>query len=148
MLQKLIDDLRGSADSLVRLASLAVAVAFCLFIAVAFLCAAAFVYVLQHYGLLEACLAGAGVFLLAGIIGVIGYAVKRKKARREEAVRRAQAAKSSMQATLTDPMVLAVGLQAIRTIGFRRLIPLLAIGGVAIGLLARRGHPDQTPDAE
>ena len=66
----------------------------------------------------------------------------------EEAVRRAQAAKSSMQATLTDPMVLAVGLQAIRTIGFRRLVPLLAIGGVAIGLLARRGHPDETPDAE
>lgn len=148
MLQKLIDDLRGSADSLVRLASLAVAIAICLFITVAFLCAAAFVYVLQHYGLLEACLAGAGVFLIASAIGAVCYAAKRKKAKREEVVRQAQAAKSSMQAALTDPMVLAVGLQAIRTIGFRRLIPLLAIGGVAIGLLARRGHPDQAPDPE
>ncbi len=148
MLQKMIDDLRDSAGSLARLTSLAIAIAVCLFITIAFLCAAAFVYVLQQYGPIQACLVGAGVFLIASALGAIGYAVKKKQIQREEAARRAQAAKSSMQAALTDPMLLAVGLQALRTIGFRRLVPLLAIGGVAIGLLARRGHPDRTSDPE
>jgi hypothetical protein len=43
-----------------------------------------------------------------------------------------------MQTALSDPMVLAAGLQIVRTIGIKRIIPLLALGGVAFGLMAHR----------
>ena len=64
MLQRLIDDVKQSTGSALRLTSLAAAAAIALFITLAFLCAAAFVYVLQHYGPVEACLAGAALFLV------------------------------------------------------------------------------------
>jgi hypothetical protein len=141
MLQKFIDDLRETAGSALRLTSLAAAVALCLFITVCFLCAAAFVFVLERYGLLEACFAGAGVFFVATLVAAVCYALRKREIRR----RQAQAAKSSMQAALTDPMTLAVGLQIVRTVGVRRMLPLLAIGGIALGLLANSRRPPADP---
>lgn len=139
MLQKLIDDIKDSTGSALRLTSLATAVAVCLFITTAFLCAAAFVFVLERYGLLQACLAGAAVFFVPAMLAAICYALKKREIRR----RPVQAAKSSMQTALSDPMVLAVGLQLIRSIGFKKLIPLLAIGGVALGLLSQHNKSDE-----
>jgi hypothetical protein len=141
MLQKFIDDLRETAGSALRLTSLAAAVALCLFITVCFLCAAAFVFVLERYGLLEACFAGAGVFFVATLVAAVCYALRKREIRRKQA----QAAKSSMQAALTDPMTLAVGLQIVRTVGVRRMLPLLAIGGIALGLLANSRRPPADP---
>jgi hypothetical protein len=47
---------------------------------------------------------------------------------------------------LADPMVVAAGLQLVRAIGIKKLIPLLAVGGLALGLMANRSHAaDQTP---
>ena len=40
---------------------------------------------------------------------------------------------------LTDPMVLATGLQIVRAIGVKRLIPIIAVAGLALGLMASRG---------
>ncbi|MCC8942867.1 hypothetical protein H8A99_42290, partial [Bradyrhizobium sp. Arg68] len=68
MLQRLINDVKDSAGSALRLTSLAGAAAIALFIAIAFLCAAAFVFVLQHYGPVEACLAGAALFFVVTLI--------------------------------------------------------------------------------
>lgn len=144
MLQKIIDDIRDSAGATLRLTSLAAAMAFCLFVTVAFLCAAAFVFVLDRYGLLEACLAGAAVFFLAAILAAICYAHQKRQIERKPAA----PAKSSLQTALSDPMMLAVALQAVRTIGFKRLIPLLAIGGIALGLLAKGHQEPQTPKPE
>lgn len=73
MLQRLIDDVKQSTGSALRLTSLAAAAAIALFITLAFLCAAAFVYVLQHYGPVEACLAGAALFLVVTLIVVAVY---------------------------------------------------------------------------
>src|SRR3981081_252380 len=68
MFQRLADDLKDSTGTALRLTSLAAAAALALFITTSFLCAAAFVFMLQRYGLVEACLAGAGVFfIVAGI---------------------------------------------------------------------------------
>jgi thiamine monophosphate synthase len=39
-------------------------------------------------------------------------------------------------------MVLAAGLQIVRTIGLKRIIPLVAIGGIALGLMANRRAAD------
>ncbi len=35
-------------------------------------------------------------------------------------------------------MLLAAGLQSVRTIGLKRIFPLIAIGGIALGLMASR----------
>jgi hypothetical protein len=142
MLQKFMDDFRESTGSALRLTSLAVAVAVSLFITTSFLCAAAFVFVLQKYGLLQACLAGAGVFFVATMLAAICYAVRKRQIRRKPV----EAAKSTMQSALSDPMVLAAGLQIVRTIGLKRVIPLVAIGGIALGLLATRRQTEEQPE--
>jgi hypothetical protein len=59
MLQRFIDDFKDSAGSALRLTSLAMAAAMALLVTTAFLCAAAFVFVLQNYGPVQACLTGA-----------------------------------------------------------------------------------------
>lgn len=138
MFQKFMDDVRESTGSALRLTSLALAVAVSLFITIAFLCAAAFVYVLQNYGLLQACFAGAGVFFVATLLAAISYAVRKRQIKKKPV----EAAKSTMQAALSDPMVLAAGLQIVRTIGLKRIIPLVAIGGIALGLMANRRAAD------
>lgn len=138
MFQKFMDDVRESTGSALRLTSLALAGAVLLFITIAFLCAAAFVYVLQNYGLLEACFAGAGVFFAATLVAAISYAVRKRQIKK----RPVEATKSTMQVALSDPMVLAAGLQIVRTIGLKRIIPLVAIGGIALGLMASRRAAD------
>lgn len=142
MLQKFIDDFRESTGSALRLTSLAVAVAISLFITTSFLCAAAFVFVLEQYGLLQACLAGAGVFFVATLLAAICYAVRKRQVRRKPV----EQAKSAMQTALSDPMMLAAGLQIVRTIGIKRLIPIIAVGGIALGVLASRRAPGDQPD--
>ena len=92
MLQKFMDDFRESTGSALRLTSLAIAVAVLLFITTSFVCAAAFVFVLQKYGLLQACLAGAGVFFVATMLAAISYAVRKRQIRK----RPVEAAKSTM----------------------------------------------------
>ncbi|MCF2525292.1 hypothetical protein [Bradyrhizobium sp. G127] len=135
MFQKFMDDFRESAGSALRLTSLAIAVAVSLFITTGFLCAAAFVFVLQKYGLLQACFAGAGVFFVATLLAAMSYSV-RKRQIQEKPV---EAVKSTMQSALSDPMVLAAGLQIVQIIGVKRIIiPLVAVGGIALGLMATR----------
>ena len=142
MFQKFMDDFRESTGSALRLTSLAIAVAISLFITTAFLCAAAFVFVLERYGLLYACLAGAAVFFVATLLAAICYMVRKRQIRK----RPVEAAKSTMQTALSDPMVFAAGLQIVRTIGLKRIIPLVAVGGIALGLLASRRVDSSAPD--
>lgn len=141
MLQKIIDDFKDSTGTAVRLTSLAVAVAICLFITTAFLCAAAFVFVLERYGLLYACLAGAAVFFVAAFLAAICYAVRKRQIHRKPV----ETAKSTIQNALSDPMIMAVGLQVIRSVGIKRLIPLLAIGGVVFGLVSQHNRAEKPP---
>lgn len=142
MFSRMIDDFKESTGTAVRLTSLAAAVALAVFITISFLCAAAFVYVLQTYGLIEACLTGAGIFLILALIAAAVYAVRKKRAR----ARAAENAKSAVHAALSDPMLVAVGVQLIRAIGVKKLIPILAVGGLAMGLLASRNTSvDEAP---
>ena len=92
---------------------------------------------------MQACLAGAGVFLVVAVIALVCYAARK---RRLEA-RAAERAKSAAHSAFADPMVVAVGLQLVRSIGVRKLIPILAVGGLALGLLASRNNTtsDQAP---
>jgi hypothetical protein len=143
MFQRMIDDIKDSTGNALRMTYLAIAAAVALFVTTSFLCAAAFVAVLQNYGLIQACLAGAGVFFVVTLIAAGSYMERKRRVK----VRVAETAKSAMHTALADPMLVAAGIQIVRAIGIKRLVPILAIGGVALGLLAasRRDATDQAP---
>jgi hypothetical protein len=140
---RIIDDFKESSGNVVRLTSLAAAAAFALFVTTAFLCAAAFMFVLAKYGPIEACLAGAAVFLVVALLSAGSYMVRKHQIK----VKAEQEAKSAAHSLLADPAMLAIGLQVVRAVGIKRLVPILAIGGVALGLLAARGNasPSEEP---
>jgi len=60
--------------------------------------------------------------------------------------RAAERAKSTARALLSDPVMVATGIQIIRAIGVKRLLPILA-GGLAFGLLAGRS-PTSDPTGD
>ena len=134
MFQRFIDDIKDATGTAVRMTSLAVAAAVALLITTGFLCAAAFVFVLERYGPVQACLTGAAIFFVVTLVAAGSYMARKKQAKaRVEAT-----AKSAAHHMLADPAVVAAALQVVRTIGVKRLIPLIAIGGLALGLLAGR----------
>ena len=136
MFQRLIDDFKDSTGSALRLTSLAAAVAMALLVTTSFLCAAAFVFVLDKYGPVEACLTGAAIFFLVTLIAACCYMVRKNQIR----VRAERTAKSAAQSMLADPMLVAAGIQVVRAIGVKKLIPILAVGGLALGLMMSRGQ--------
>src|SRR5258707_8794096 len=146
MFGRMIDDFKDQTGTALRLTSLAAAAALALFVTTSFLCAALFVFVLQKYGLIEACLTGAAVFFVVTLIAA-GCYMARKNQVEARAARAAETAKSAVHSALADPMLVAAGIQVIRAIGIKKLIPILAIGGVALGMFpaSRRGAADQTP---
>ena len=140
---RIIDDLKESTGNVVHLTSLAAAAAFALFVTTAFLCAAAFMFALEKYGPIEACLAGAAVFLVVALLAAGSYMLRKHQIK----VKAEQEAKSAAHSLLADPAMMAIGIQIVRAVGIKRLVPILAIGGVALGLLAARGHanPGEEP---
>ena len=144
MFQRLIDDFKDSTRTTLRLTSLAAAAAIALLVAIAFLCAAAFVFVQQNYGTMEACLSGAAVFFVVALIAAGWYMARKRQAK----VRAERAAKSAARSMLADPMVVAAGLQVVRAIGVKRLIPILAVGGLALGFLASRNASASSSQAQ
>jgi hypothetical protein len=146
MFARMIDDFKDSTGTALRLTSLAAVMALALFVTLTFLCAAAFVYVLQTYGLIEACLTGAGIFLVVALIAAVCYIVRKNSVKNSVKARAAETAKSAVHSALADPMLVAAGIQIIRAIGIKKLIPILAVGGLALGLLASRNtQADETP---
>ena len=141
MLTRMIDDIKESTGVAVRMTSLAAAIALAFLVTIAFLCAAAFVYVLQNYGLIQACLTGAGIFLAIALIGIVVYTVRKRQARQEAK----ETAKSALHTALADPVMMAAALQVVRAIGIKKLVPILAVGGLALGLLANRPSSHEAP---
>jgi hypothetical protein len=143
MFQRVIDDFKDSTGTALRLSFLVAAAALALFITTSFLCAAAFVLVLQQYGLIQACLAGAAIFFVVTLIAAGTYMMRKRQIR----ARAVAAAKSAAQSPAIDPMMVAAGIQIARAVGLKKLIPILAIGGLALGFLAsRRDGGDETPE--
>ena len=135
MFQGWIDDFKDSTGTALRLTSLAAAAAVALLVTTSFLCAAAFILVLEKYGPVQACFTGAAIFFVVTLIAAISYTVRK----RQIAVRAEQAAKSTAHSLLADPMLVAAGIQVVRAIGIKRLIPILAVGGIAVGFMMSRG---------
>ncbi|MCL8482388.1 MULTISPECIES: hypothetical protein [Bradyrhizobium] len=147
MLERMVAGLKESTGHTIRLTSLALIAGAGLFVTTSFLCAAAFVAVFERHGLVAACLTGAAIFFVVTLIAVLIYTVG-KRPRTTNAARPAEAARGAAQSLLADPMLLASGLQLVRMIGVKRLIPILAIGGIALGLLARGQMADNPDPAE
>lgn len=156
--EKIIDDIKYSTGNALRLSTLAAAAGVSLLITSGFLTAALFVFVQQRQGTVAACLTASAVFFVIAMIAVGAYVAHQRKTERllAEAKRKAeQAAKAAAAATppasaiFTDPAMIAIGFQVLRAVGMRRLIPLLAIGGVAAGFFAsRRGNAPKDPPAD
>jgi hypothetical protein len=148
MFQRMIDDFKDSTGTALRLTSMAAAAAVALFVTTSFLCAAAFVVILQRYGLVEACLTGAGLFFIVALIAAGSYMVRKRQIEKEIKAHAVEHAKSAVQTALADPMLVAAGIQVIRAIGIKKLIPILAVGGLALGFLASRNASAASDEAE
>ena len=104
MFARVIDDLRQSVNNALRLTSLAAMIVIALFVMVAFLCAAAFIYVLQTHGAVAACLTGAAIFLLVALVAAALYAIRKNRARERAAFDRArEPSRSSEYPKDSDP---------------------------------------------
>src|SRR5580698_10618403 len=121
MFERMIDDFKQSTGTAVRLTSLAAMAALALFITTSFLCAAAFVAVLDQYGLVAACLTGAAVFFVVALIAAGSYMVRQRQIRTRAAEAVRETASSAIHTAFADPMLVAAGLQVIRAIGLKKL---------------------------
>jgi len=111
-----------------------------LFIATAFLCAAAFILVFEKYGPVEACFTGAAIFF---VVTLIAAAATWCASARSSCAPRLPPIRDAT--VLADPMVVAAGLQLVRTIA-SRTDPVARGRGIGAGL---DGQPqpcrDQAP---
>ena len=151
MLQQVIDNLKNSTGATLRMTSLAAAAGLALFVTLSFVCAAVFVAVMHSYGAIAACLTIAAIFLvIALVVGGIYVAKKRRAKALALAAAQRAAREAAASAPLIDPMLLATALPIIRAIGLTKLIPLLAVAGVAYGYyMSRSAAPaEDTPEGE
>lgn len=101
---------------------------------------AAFIWLTERYTPLTAALVLFGFFLLLTILAGIGSLVSR-----HTSIARAQREMRARGASpLSDPKMLSVGLQIARSVGWRRMVPLIAIGIIAAGV-AREWFTNDTP---
>lgn len=140
MFEKIYGRLKREARSALLLVILAAVCLGAAAIALAFLCAAGFIFALNQLGPVYACLMGFGVFLFGTLTLLAFYAILSVRHRRLE---RERAAADAASLPLADPRLVALGLQVAQTVGLRRILPILALGGAAFLLAsgARRARP-------
>lgn len=142
MFHRLIDDLKSATALAARRTFFVGAAALSLFITTAFLCAAAFVAVLERYGPIWACITGAAIFFVVTLLSAGSYLALKKGLEKKLA----RDAKPAASAFVPDPMMIAAGLQVARAIGFKKVVPLLALAGLVAGIFAARQGAMTTDD--
>jgi hypothetical protein len=111
----------------------------------AFLCVAAYAWLLPQLGAVFAALAMAGVFLLIALMATTAAAVSRRSARQRAILERAARAQASTS-WLLDPKLLGVAVQAGRSLGWQRIVPVVLLGFLAAQWLRENRQPN--PDGE
>jgi hypothetical protein len=101
---------------------------------------AAFIWLAQRYSPLTAALVLCGFFLLLTVLAGIGSLMARRGTIANAESKLAARASSP----LFDPKMLGVGLQIGRAVGWRRLVPLIAVAIIAGGL-AREWFTHEPP---
>ncbi len=103
-------------------------IAFAVLIAFVFLCVAAYAWLAQLFNTIYAGLIMAGVFIVIALIAALMAALIRRRAR-EQAIL-ARAAKAHAPSWLLDPKILNVAVEAGRSIGWQRIVPVALLGFV------------------
>ncbi len=98
-------------------------------IAFVFLCVSGYNWFAVKFGSVFAGLIMTGIFVVIGLIAALVGALIRRRVR-ERAIL-ARAAKAHSPSWLLDPKILGVAVEAGRTIGWQRLVPLALFGIVA-----------------
>ncbi len=97
--------------------------------AFAFLCVAGYDWFAVQFGSVFAALIMTGIFVLIAIVAAIVTALVRRRVR-ERAIL-ARAAKAHAPSWLLDPRILATAVEAGRSIGWQRIVPLALVGFMA-----------------
>ena len=107
----------------------AVVIVTALLVAFAFLCVSAYAWLAVQFGTVFAGLIMAGVFIVIALIATIACAAARRRAR-ERAIL-ARAARAHSPSWLLDPKVLGAAVDAGRTIGWQRIVPVALLAFLA-----------------
>jgi hypothetical protein len=107
----------------------AVVIVTALVVAFAFLCVSAFAWLAVQFGTVFAGLIMAGAFVVIALIATIACAAARRRAR-ERAIL-ARAARAHSPSWLLDPKVLGAAVEAGRTIGWQRIVPVALLAFLA-----------------
>src|SRR5215470_15904408 len=100
-----------------------------LLIAFAFLCVSAYAWLTIHFSTVFAGLIMAAGFAMIALIAAIACMVARRRAR-ERAIL-ARAARAHSPSWLLDPKILGVAVEAGRSIGWQRIVPVALLGFMA-----------------
>jgi hypothetical protein len=137
MFEGLFGDWREAVSAEMRLLAVVLTAGLAAAAALAMGCAGLFVYVMERFDVLSACLTLAVVFLLVSAALLALYAALRRRATRSAALARA-----SRRPVLADPFVVGTALQVVQALGVKRALTLLAIGGGALALFSRPSPRD------
>jgi hypothetical protein len=96
-----------------------------------FLTIAAYIWIEQRYDRLTAALVLAGFYLLVASVAAITMAVQRRRMIERAKI---ELAAHKAQHPIIDPRLLAIGLELGRTIGWKKGLPLAAVGVLAAGI--------------
>lgn len=140
MLERLVADWRRAAQAEIRLIVVAVTAGVAATAVVALACAAVFAAVMERFGIVDACLAVAVVFLAATLALLALYVRLRRRAERAAAM-----ARTHRRSLIADLLVVSTGLQLVQAVGLKRSLTLLVIAGGAMALASR---PAARPDRE
>jgi len=110
-----------------------------------FLCVAGYDRLALEFGNVFAGLVMAGIFVLIAVIGAIVAAMSRRRARERAILERAARARAP-SAWMLDPKILGVALQAGRTLGWQRLVPIALLAFMAAQWA--REHRERPPEDE
>jgi hypothetical protein len=108
-----------------------------------FLCVAGYAWASLQLGAVFGGLAVAGVFLLIALIAAIVFALARRRAKERAIVERAARAQASAS-WLLDPKILGIAMQAGRTVGWGRIIPVALLGFLAAQWLLRENPKSES----
>ena len=118
-------------------------IAFAVLAAVAFLCVAGYAWLLLHVDAVTAALIMAGIFAAIALTAALVAALIRRQVRQRAILARAARARSP--SWLLDPRILGVAVEAGRSIGWERIVPV-AVLGFAVAQWARESRAHRKPE--
>ena len=132
MFERIVGDARKGVPTELRLIAIGGAASLATTATLDLLSAAAFVFVMDRYNVLDACLTVAGFWLIVTLALFAIYSLSRRRA-----ARASFAARAARQSLLADLFVIATGVQNVQAIGIKRVAALAAVAGAAMALVSK-----------